>query len=273
MSAHPLGTVRVMAQEHGAERARPSAEVPQEYRAIFEAVTDGLVITDLATARIVEVNPALCRMHGYQRDELIGSLTTTIIHPGDHPLFTDFADAIQHGHEFRARRRDLTKDGRVFEVEVRGIQLPLRGKPHMLGVVRDITEEAAAYRLLEERVAGRTHELSGLLAVARRLAAVVDPADIQSTLSQEAGGVLTRSAFAVWRLEEGCLVPVTAGERRDGSRWPGSPRRARCSRPGSLSAAVAPKPTARCTPSSPAPGSSPPGPPMPSSSRWWRPAS
>lgn len=62
MSAYPLGTVRVMAQEHGAERARPPAEVPQEYRAIFEAVTDGLIISDLATDRIVEVNPAQCRM-------------------------------------------------------------------------------------------------------------------------------------------------------------------------------------------------------------------
>ena len=148
-----------MAQEHGAERVKPR-EVPQEYRAIFEAVTDGLVITDPATGRIVEVNSALCRMHGYQRGELIGSLTTTIIHPGDRPLFTDFADAIQHGHEFRARRRDVTKDGRVFDVEVRGIQVSCHGRPHMLGVVRDITE-AAAYQLLEERVASRTHELSG----------------------------------------------------------------------------------------------------------------
>jgi len=205
-----------MAQEHGAERAGQPVKVPQEYRAIFEAVTDGLVITDLVGCKIVEVNPALCRMHGYQRDELIGSPTTKLIHPGDHPLFTDFADAIQHGHEFRARRRDVTKDGRVFEVEVRGIRVPFRRKPHMLGVVRDITEEAAAYRLLEERVASRTHELSGLLAVARRLAAVLDPADIQRTLSQEAGGVLARSTFWVWRLDNDRLMPVTAGEGSDG---------------------------------------------------------
>jgi PAS domain S-box-containing protein len=204
-----------MAQEHGAGRAKP-AEVPEEYRAIFEAATDGLIINDLATGRIVEVNPALCRMHGYRRDELIGSLPTKFIHPGDHPLFTDFADTVQHGHEFRARRRDVTKDGRIFDVEVRGIQVPFRGRPHMLGVVRDITEEAAAYRLLEERVASRTHELSGLLAVAGRLASVIDLADIQRTLSQEAGGVLTRSAFSVWRLERTCLVPVTAGEGSDG---------------------------------------------------------
>ena len=146
-----------MAHERGAGRAKP-AEVPEEYRAIFEAVTDGLVITDPATGRIAEVNPAVCRMHGYQRGELVGSLTTTIIHPGDHSLFTDFADAIQHGHEFRARARDVTKDGRAFDVEVRGIQVPFRARPHMLGVVRDITTEAAAYRLLEERGGTRVEQ-------------------------------------------------------------------------------------------------------------------
>ena len=262
-----------MAQEHGAERASQPAKVPQEYRAIFEAVTDGLVITDPATGRIVEVNPALCRMHGYQRDELIGSLTTKFIHPGDHPLFTDFADAVQHGHEFRARRRDVTKDGRVFDVEVRGIQVPFRGRPHMLGVVRDITEEAAAYRLLEERVASRTHELSGLLAVARRLAGVVDLAGIQRTLSEEAGGVLTRSTFSVWRLERACLVPVTAGEGSDGVPLARLPRTGPLLQAGELVRSRGAERTASYTPSSSAPGSSPPGPPGLSSSPWSRPAS
>ena len=52
MSAHPLGTVRVMAQERGAGRAKPAAEVPEEYRAIFEAVTDGVLITDPATGEV-----------------------------------------------------------------------------------------------------------------------------------------------------------------------------------------------------------------------------
>jgi hypothetical protein len=42
-------------------------------------------------------------MHSYQRDGLTGSPSTKLIHPGAHLLFTDFADAIQHGHEFRAR--------------------------------------------------------------------------------------------------------------------------------------------------------------------------
>jgi len=57
MSARLPGTVRVVAQERSAERAEP-AEVPQEYRAIFQAVTDRLIIIrGLATGRIMEVNP------------------------------------------------------------------------------------------------------------------------------------------------------------------------------------------------------------------------
>ena len=80
----------------------------------------------------------------------------------------------------------MTSDGRVFDVEVRGSELPFDGKPHVLGVIRDISEEAAAYRLLEERVADRTRELSGLLDVAVRLAAVVDAAQIGDVLEQEA---------------------------------------------------------------------------------------
>src|SRR5262249_3988464 len=43
-------------------------------------------------------------------------------------------------------------------------------------------------------------------------ASVIDPADIQRTLREEAGGVLPRSTFSLWRLERGCLVPVTARE-------------------------------------------------------------
>jgi hypothetical protein len=42
-------------------------------------------------------------MHAGQRDKLTGSLAAKLIHPGDHLLFTGFADAIQHGHEFRVR--------------------------------------------------------------------------------------------------------------------------------------------------------------------------
>jgi hypothetical protein len=46
-----------MAQQHGAERAKPAAVPEEEHQADFEAVTDGLIISDLATGRMVEATP------------------------------------------------------------------------------------------------------------------------------------------------------------------------------------------------------------------------
>ena len=40
-----------------------------DYRAIFEATGDGVIIADM-DGNLVDVNPALCRMHGYSRQEM-----------------------------------------------------------------------------------------------------------------------------------------------------------------------------------------------------------
>ena len=44
----------------------------EEYRNIFEAASDGLVIYDIELDSVVEANPAACEMHGYTRQEFIG---------------------------------------------------------------------------------------------------------------------------------------------------------------------------------------------------------
>src|SRR3990172_2709463 len=43
-----------------------------EYRNIFEAASDGLVIYDIEMDVVVEANPAACEMHGFTRHEFIG---------------------------------------------------------------------------------------------------------------------------------------------------------------------------------------------------------
>jgi len=39
----------------------------QEYRNIFEAASDGLIIYDIELDSVVEANRAACEMHGYPR--------------------------------------------------------------------------------------------------------------------------------------------------------------------------------------------------------------
>ncbi len=49
---------------------------------IFEIASDGLIIHDLNTGIVVDVNPAACTMYGYAREEFIGQNLHCIHSPG-----------------------------------------------------------------------------------------------------------------------------------------------------------------------------------------------
>ena len=136
---------RVEIERSRAEASLRSSE--EQYRAIFDASADALVLWD-STPRRVDVNPAYERIHGFTRDEVLRS-----DYRADMPA------------EYAERRRELVrrtlagtpctveletqrKDGERIEVEVRTIPVHYRGEPHVLAVIRDVTErkrvEAAA---------------------------------------------------------------------------------------------------------------------------------
>ena len=159
------------------ERKRAEEELrerEQQYRSIFESTSDGLVITDLETRLVTAVNPAFCRMHGFTREELIGAHPTVFIHPDYHRDLARFVEVVKAGHEFRVRAVDLRKDGTPFYVEVRGAPVTYGGRPHSLGVVRDVIDQMQAYQLLEQRVEERTRELATLLDVSHNVASTLE---------------------------------------------------------------------------------------------------
>lgn len=203
------------------DRERASAEQQllereEQYRRIFEATSDGLIINDVDTGLIVEVNPAFCRMHGYEYDELIGIHPTIFIHPDDHHLFAEYIEAVSGGREFRARAREIHKDGSVFYVEVHGTTFLFRGRPHVLGVLRDVTNEVEATRLLERRVAERTQELASLLSLANEATATHELAQLVSLVLPEVERMLACSWTGIYLEDDGALVRV--GEETSDSR-------------------------------------------------------
>jgi PAS domain S-box-containing protein len=170
-------TLYVVSQIHDiTERKEAQAsliEKEQQYRSIFEGTSDGLIIHD-PSGQVVEVNPAFCEMHGFIREELIGAGPETYIHPDSAGLFTDYIETVLSGEGFRAQGVNLRKDGSTFHVEVHGSPFAYRGEPHVLGVVRDITERVLAREMLEERVADRTRELTVLYDVTAVASASLD---------------------------------------------------------------------------------------------------
>jgi PAS domain S-box-containing protein len=124
------------------ERTRASAELrnsEEQYRTIFNASLDGMLMwtTD---GGIVDVNPAFLAMHGYGRDEVLGRDPSIFIPPETTEAYRALLAEVGAGRPFRVEALSLRKDGSRFFVEVHGSPISYRGKPHLLALLRDISE-------------------------------------------------------------------------------------------------------------------------------------
>lgn len=147
-----------------ADRARADLLVREaEYRAVFEARGDGLVISDLEGS-VVSANPAFCEMHGYRCDEVIGRPAITFVHPDFHAARERHRAAMLGGRSFTGQVVTRRSDGSDIDVEINETIVDFRGAPHALAVVRDVTERVRIRRLLEQRVQALSRVASVLTA-------------------------------------------------------------------------------------------------------------
>ncbi len=172
--SYGLSSIETANERQRAEQALRESEA--QYRGIFEASTDGMIISDFA-GRILEVNPAACRIHGYTREEMLNLKIEEIIHPDELSGYDRGRDAVRNGTSINAIARNVRKDGSVFDVDVYATQLLYRGQSAMLGLIRDITERKRA----EE----------GLRTSEERLRRVVETMPIIISAFDEQGAILT----------------------------------------------------------------------------------
>jgi PAS domain S-box-containing protein len=137
------------------------------YRRLFEAAPDGILIVDLETRQIVDVNPFLVEFLGYSRDELLGK------EPWEFGLFPDDEIGRTAFEELHAngflRYDDLplrTKHGRPVVVEFVS-NLYQEGDQQIVQCsIRDITarkEVESALRATELKLAEHAAEMETLV--------------------------------------------------------------------------------------------------------------
>ncbi len=204
---HLLGVVRDISERVRAEVQLREKET--QYRSIFQATSDGLVIINLESGQIVEANPAACKIYGYDYDEFVGSSAAITSHPDDLPfILENVIPIIKAGGEFRAQGIGLRKDGTTFNLDVHDTAFTYQGKPHILAVVHDITELVQAYQLLEQRVEERTRELSTLLEVSHNVASTIELTPLLDLILDQLKVVVDYSGSSVTILEDENLVLV-----------------------------------------------------------------
>jgi len=143
-----LSMSRDITEKKNAEEALRLRE--EQYRAIFEASSDAFVLRD-ANLDIVDVNPAFLQLYGFTREQLAARGG----YPDNFPAayVAERRQRIERalaGEESRAETIALRPDGTTFEADMRVIPVRYRGEPHVLSVVRDITERRQRERELQK---------------------------------------------------------------------------------------------------------------------------
>lgn len=187
---------------------RPSglAAKDQPYWGIFDAVSDGLIIQDSETLRIVEANPAAAAMHGYGREEFIGLHFKDYIHPDSQGVFTESARAVQAGGVFESPATHLRRDGSTLMVEVRRTAFTYQSRPCLLSVVRDVSKRVEADDLLVQQGEARQREQAALLDISHVLASTLELKP--ELILDQLGAIVQYGQAALFVLEDSSLVAV-----------------------------------------------------------------
>jgi len=110
----------------------------EQYRSIFNAAADALVLRD-DKARIVDVNRAFLEMSGFTRDEVLSNNRWIFALPETFGLAGEMHRRVIEGETVQFETRGRRKDGTLIDIEMRAVPIRYRGKPHALGMARDIT--------------------------------------------------------------------------------------------------------------------------------------
>jgi len=111
------------------------------YRTLFEAGSDGILITEIATKTVRFANPAFCRILGYDQEEIIGMSISRFHRPEDVEYIMSEYDTRASGNGgFLENIPFLRKDGQVVYLDAKGAAAEISGTMCSIGFLRDVTE-------------------------------------------------------------------------------------------------------------------------------------
>ena len=110
----------------------------QKYRALFE---DSLEAMDLThKGRLVDANPAWLELHGYKKEEVLGTDILQFLHSEDRAALEERRENWPKRKGRVVHLRDLRKDGSTLDVEVYSSRIVLDGELFILATVKNVTE-------------------------------------------------------------------------------------------------------------------------------------
>jgi PAS domain S-box-containing protein len=161
------GLIRDITDHKVAEEALRESEA--NYRLLFSAESDAIVVVDAETMGIVDANEAALALYGYKRSELLGLKVIELSAEPDKTaahmkeVALGKPSEVFPGSQQRLHKR---KNGTTFPVEISSGVYALKGRRLVCTIIRDVTERKRMEEALEKslhdlevRVKERTDEL------------------------------------------------------------------------------------------------------------------
>src|SRR5262245_2716551 len=109
-----------------------------DFGRIFEASAEPMMVLDPAADRILDANPAACRLLGHGRGA-VREMRITALHPGQLPALIVFTEAVLAKGEFRTRGlKPRHETGHELAVEYAGSRV---GDGDLLLIMTDLTAQ------------------------------------------------------------------------------------------------------------------------------------
>ena len=150
-------TLILLSSRHHSQLARQRRarvdESEARYRAVVQQASDGIILYDVLTRRVLEANPAYCRLLGYGTLEMLDlTLYDIVAHPRE-SVDRHIQRILSEGYHFVGERQHRRKDGGVVDVEVSVNRITYGGREAMSVLVRDISERKHAEERLKHYAA------------------------------------------------------------------------------------------------------------------------
>jgi PAS domain S-box-containing protein len=145
-----IGFVQDITQQREAAQALAASE--ERFRLLTENATDVISLRD-QDGVLRYVSPSITRVTGYAAADLVGNSGAFLVHPEDQakPRNQNGADVIDYANPSVRRYRIARKDGSTAWLERNSNTIPgPDGRPMILSVTRDITENIAVQEALRE---------------------------------------------------------------------------------------------------------------------------
>jgi PAS domain S-box-containing protein len=117
------------------------------FRAIFDSVTDGIVVLEPVGLVVSYANPEMARVSGLSVERIVGTSFEALLAPGSRWSCEIGPD----GSPGRTETQ-LATDAGMIDVEITCARVEIAGSPQILAYVHDVTERKIAERELQERI-------------------------------------------------------------------------------------------------------------------------